>query len=406
MEQGKNMVISALAGAAGGALVLLLVTNSPPAVNENGSLAELPETESVDSPSPDSLVVQAVEKANPAVVSIVVTKDVPIIERYYDELPKGTDPFGDFFGGNFFSPFSFRVPQYRQKGTEKKEVGGGSGFLISADGLIVTNKHVVEQDDVDYTVFMNDGQKYDAVVVARDPSNDLAVIKISGGELPYLELGNSGELKAGQTVIAIGNALAEFRNTVSVGVISGLARSITAGNGLGQSEQLEGVIQTDAAINPGNSGGPLLDLDGKVVGVNVAMAQGSENIGFSLPIDLVKGVIESVKETGRIVRPYIGIRYTPITKALQEVNKLSVNFGVLVVKGETPEELAVIPGSPANKAGIEEGDIILEIDGAKLTEANSLAKAIARKKVGESVKLKILHKGEEREVSIVLEESP
>lgn len=415
MEQGKNLVFSAVAGAVGGALVVLWIINSPAAakffsgsettVGEGGSLASLP-TQKEERQSFDSLVVQAVERANPAVVSIVVTKDVPIIERFYEDAPGGVDPFEDFFGNNFFSPFRFRVPQYRQRGTEEVEVGGGSGFLISNDGLIITNKHVVGEDDVAYTVFMNDGQKYDAQVVARDPSNDLAVIKIEGSNLPYLELGSSDGLKVGQTVIAIGNALAEFRNTVSVGVISGLSRSITAGNGAGQSEQIDEVIQTDAAINPGNSGGPLLDLAGKVIGVNVAMAQGSENIGFSMPVDLVKGVVESVKETGKIVRPYIGIRYTPITKSMQEANNLSVDWGVLVVRGETREELAVVPGSPANKAGIEEGDIILEIDGVRLTEDNSVANVIRKRKVGDSIQLKVLHKGEEKVVTVVLGEAP
>lgn len=415
MEQGKNLLVSAVAGAVAGAVVVLLAVNNPQALPQragggSGSAAEAPDKElpgGSDLALPESRVVRAVEKANPSVVSIVVTKDVPIIERYYEELPGGRpDPFQDFFGGDFFSPFRFRVPQYRQKGTEKKEVGGGSGFLISADGLIITNKHVVEQDDVEYTAFLNDGKKFDASVVARDPSNDLAVIKIEGQEFPYLELGSSSDLKIGQTVIAIGNALGEFRNTVSVGVISGLSRSITAGNGLGQREQLEGVIQTDAAINPGNSGGPLLDLDGAVVGVNVAVARGSQNIGFSLPVDLVKGVVESVKETGRIVRPYIGIRYTPITPAMREANKLPVDYGVLVVKGGAPEELAVVPGSPANKAGIEEGDIVLEIDGVKLTDTNSLANAIRKKEVGETVQLKVLHKGEEKTASVVLGEAP
>lgn len=408
--------MSAVAGAVAGAVVVLLAVSNPQALlpktggGESGPAVETPgETlpGGSDWELQESRVVRAAEKANPSVVSIVVTKDVPIIERYYDELPGNmSDPFQDFFGGGFFSPFSFRVPQYRQKGTEKKEVGGGSGFLVSADGLILTNKHVVEQDDVEYTAFMNDGKKFNASVVARDPSNDLAVIKIEGQEFPYLELGSSNDLKVGQTVIAIGNALGEFRNTVSVGVISGLSRSITAGNGLGQTEQLEGVIQTDAAINPGNSGGPLLDLDGAVVGVNVAVAQGSQNIGFSLPVDLVKGVVESVKEVGRIVRPYIGIRYAPITPAMQEANKLPVGYGVLVMRGETPEELAVVPGSPANKAGIEEGDIILEIDGIKLTDINSLASAIRKKQVGDAIRLKVLHKGEEKTVSVVLGEAP
>ena len=416
MKQGSNVFLNLAGGAIGGALVVLLVVNNPQVTQLFRSEERVEYGDSIDmigeptTEDRESKIITAVEKANPAVVSIVITKDVPIIERYYEEIPGGgADPFGGFFGNGSFSPFSFRVPQYRQNGTEKKEVGGGSGFLISADGLIVTNKHVVNQTDVDYTVLMNDGDKYDAEVVARDPVNDLAIIKIIGAEskeLPFLELGKSSELKVGQTVIAIGNALAEFRNTVSVGVISGLSRSITAGNGLGQSEDLEEVIQTDAAINPGNSGGPLLDLNGQVIGVNVAVVLGSENIGFSLPVDLVSGVIESVKETGRIVRPYLGVRYVAITPLIKEKNMLSVDYGALVLRGETTEDLAVAPGSPADKADIEEGDILLEIDGVRLEGKNSLTNVIKKKRVGDSIKLKILHKGEEKEITITLEELP
>jgi serine protease Do len=418
MNRSSGVFLNLLGGAVGGALVVLMVINNPGIAQlfRSGGSAELDEPqESIFTPTDsvedsESKVVAAVEKSNPAVVSIVITKDVPIIERYYEEVPiNNGDPFANFFGNGSFTPFSFRTPQYRQKGTEKKEVGGGSGFLVSSDGLVVTNKHVVEQDDVEYTVLMNNGEKYTAEVVARDPVNDLAIIKVTGlegKELPFLELGKSNELKVGQTVIAIGNALAEFRNTVSVGVISGLARSITAGNGLGQSEDLEEVIQTDAAINPGNSGGPLLDTNGRVIGVNVAVVLGSENIGFSLPVDLVSGVIESVKETGRIVRPYIGVRYVPITPLIKEKNMLSVDYGALVLRGETTEELAVAPGSPADKANIEEGDILLEIDGIKLEGDNSLASAIKKKRVGDLVVIKLLHKGEEKEATITLEELP
>ncbi len=207
----------------------------------------------------------------------------------------------------------------------------------------------------------------------------------------------------GQSVIAIGNALGEFRNTVSVGVISGLARSITAGDNSGKAEVLDHVIQTDAAINPGNSGGPLLDLKGKVIGVNVAVAQGSQNIGFALPINSVKGAIESVKESGRIIRPYIGIRYAAINAEMKEKNNLTVDYGILVKSGANQNELAVIPGSPADKAGIVENDIVLEVDGVKLDDQTNFASIIREKKIGQVINLKILHKGAEKNVSVVLE---
>lgn len=349
--------------------------------------------------SQESFVVDAVKKTNPAVVSIIISKEVPTYEAYIDPNQQ-QNPFGDLFPG--FPGFNFNVPQYRQKGTEKKDIGGGSGFFVSRDGLIVTNKHVVNQQNVEYTVFTNDGKKHIATVVARDPVLDIALIKIEG-TFPYLTLGNSDSLQVGQSVIAIGNALAEFRNTVSVGVISGLARSVTAGDVSGNTEILDHVIQTDAAINPGNSGGPLLDLSGKVIGVNVAIVQGSQNIGFALPINSVKGAIESVKETGRIVRPYIGIRYVTINAQLKEKNNLTVDYGVLVKSGTNVSELAVIPGSPADKAGIVENDIILEVDGVKLDEKTSLASIIRAKKIGQVINLKILSKGVEKNVSVTLE---
>jgi serine protease Do len=350
--------------------------------------------------SQESFVVDAVKKTNPAVVSIIISKEVPKYETYIDPNQQN-NPFGDMFPG-----FNFNVPQYRQNGTEKKQIGGGSGFFVSGDGLIVTNKHVVDQKDVEYTVFTNDGKKHIATVVARDPVLDIALIKIEGSGFPYLSLGNSDSLEVGQSVIAIGNALGEYRNTVSVGVISGLARSITAGDASGNSEVLDHVIQTDAAINPGNSGGPLLDLSGRVIGVNVAVAQGSQNIGFALPINSVRGAIESVKATGKIIRPYLGLRYVAINAELKDKNNLSVDYGVLVKAGANASELAIIPGGPADKAGLVENDIILEIDGVKLDDKTNFASVIRGKKIGQVINLKILHKGAEKTVPVTLEAAP
>jgi serine protease Do len=345
----------------------------------------------------EGMVVDVVKKTNPAVVSIVITKEVPKYETYVDPNQQN-NPFGDFFPG-----FNFSIPQYRQNGTEKKEIGGGSGFFVTSDGLIVTNKHVVDQAGVEYVVYTNDGKKHAATVVARDPVLDIALVKISGSGFSFLNFGDSDSLQVGHTVIAIGNALAEFRNTVSVGVISGLSRSITAGDNTGKTELLDHVIQTDAAINPGNSGGPLLNLRGEVVGVNVAVAQGSQNIGFALPINSVRGAIDSVKKTGRIIRPYLGVRYVTIDAAMKEKNNLSVDYGVLVKSGATQSDLAVIPGSPADKAGIVENDIILEVDGKKLDENTNLASIIRQKKVGDAIYLKILSKGLQKIVTVILE---
>lgn len=333
-----------------------------------------------------------VEKVNPAVVSIVITKDVPVMEQYF------VNPFGEN------SPFQISIPRYRSKGTQSKEVGGGSGFLISADGYLVTNAHVVNDPAASYTVFLTGGKKYSAKVITLDDVLDIALLKIEESNLPFLEFGNSDQLKLGQSVVAIGNALGEFRNTVSTGVISGLARSITAKDGRAF-ENLDNLIQTDAAINPGNSGGPLIDSVGQVIGVNVAVAQGSENVGFALPANMVKQAVESMKTNGKVVRPFLGIRYLPITSELQKQNQLTVDYGVLVVRGESQTDLAVIPGSPANKAGVVEYDIILEADGQKIDLQHPLASTIRKKKIGDILKLKILHNGVDKDIQITLEES-
>lgn len=399
-NQTGNVVVSVLAGAVGAALVLLLAPQMGwlklPALAPIAAPDGSSQTALVPGSTHEQAVIAAVESASPAVVSIVLTADVPVVERFF------VNPFDDFFERQ--TPFGFQVPQLRQRGTTRQEIGGGSGFLVSSDGLVVTNRHVVARDDVEYTVFTSDGKKHATKVVVRDPALDVAVIKIEGSSFSALELGNSDELTPGQTVIAIGNALAEFQNTVSVGVISGLSRSIVAGDNLGQAELLDEVVQTDAAINPGNSGGPLLNLHGQAVAVNVAVAQGSENIGFAIPINEIAPVVEAAKIGKKISRPFLGVRHIQVTPALKEQESLPVDNGALVVHGSDPSELAVTPGSPADKAGIVENDIILEIDGVKLDEQHSLASQIRKKQVGQSVKLKVLHDGEEREVSTTLAE--
>lgn len=410
MKIDKNIFTSIIAGALGSFLVILvlviLATNFRSQIykyfasdyvesvgDENGKNID---TDSVL--SQESFVISAVKKATPAVVSIIVTKELPVYENYFEQ-----SPFDNFFN---IPDMFFSVPKQRQNGTEKKEVGGGTGFFVTKDGLIVTNRHVVEDEKAEYTVLLSDGKKYDAKVLARDEVLDIAIVKVNGNNFEYLELGDSDSISVGQSVIAIGNALAEFQNSVSVGVISGLSRSLTAGDASGNSELLEHVIQTDAAINPGNSGGPLLDLRGRVVGVNVAVARGSENIGFSLPINSIKSIVESVEQTGKIVRPYVGVRYIQINEQIKEKNNLTVDYGILVMRGESKEDLAVIPGSPADKAGILENDIILEIDGKKLDKEENFALLIREKKAGDTIKLKILSKGTEKTISLKLENIP
>ncbi len=239
--------------------------------------------------SQDELLTQAVAKTSPAVVSIVISKLVQQLEVTY-ENPFANDPF--------FGNLNIRVPVYRQKGTaEQQKVGAGSGFIIRSDGYIITNKHVVADQNADYTVLLSDGSQKKGTVVYRDPTNDFALVKITptvGKKLPVIALADSSTLKLGQSVVAIGNALGEYNNSVSVGIISGLNRTIDASDSSGSVERLTGVIQTDAAINPGNSGGPLLNLDGEAVGVNVATVTGSSNISFSIPVNAIKAKIESL----------------------------------------------------------------------------------------------------------------
>jgi len=241
--------------------------------------------------------------------------------------------------------------------------------------------------------------------LARDALLDIAILKIDGYNFAFLELGDSDNLELGQSVIAIGNALGEFKNTISTGIISGLSRKVTAGDGRGMTELLDKVIQTDAAINPGNSGGPLLNLSGQVVGVNVAVVTGASNIGFALPINSVKSVISSVRKTGSIVRPYMGIRYVSITPELKIKNNLTMDYGILVQKGKDNTEPAVIPGSPAQKAGILENDIILMINGKKMDEDQNFAYLIREKKIGDKLTLYILSNGVYKTVTVVLEKS-
>jgi len=346
-------------------------------------------------------VIDAVKKASPAVVSITISKYVPIVEQCpynpFDNLPQDFQKFFGDGGGTFSTPCDTGKKQLQ-------EVGGGSGFIISPNGLILTNKHVVSDTKASYTVFTNDGKKYSATVLARDPSQDLAVVKIEAANLPTVELGDSGQLELGQTAIAIGNALGEYRNTVSTGVVSGLSRTVTAGGaGLGQ-ETIQGVIQTDAAINPGNSGGPLLNLRGQVIGINTAMASGAQSIGFAIPINRAKKDIESVKANGEIQMAFLGVRYIMVTPDMAKKEKLPVDYGALVRGGS--DSPAVQPKSPADKAGLKAEDIILEVDGKKIDTDNLLIDVISQKNVGQSVALKINRGGEEITVTATLEKRP
>ncbi|MGB2762540.1 MAG: trypsin-like peptidase domain-containing protein [Minisyncoccales bacterium] len=336
-----------------------------------------------------SPIIKIVKNACPAVITIVISKDLPKIDGFY-MLP---------FGGQ-----NFVVPKIENNKKQKTKIGGGSGFIISADGLILTSQHVVGDPQAEYTIVLEPKKKYLAKVLARDPLNDIAILKIEAKNLPFLELGDSNQIELGQTVIAIGNALGEFHDTVSTGVVSGLSRTITAFNNIAQqTESLRGLIQTDAAINPGNSGGPLVDIKGNVIGINTAMVAMAQNIGFAIPINYAKKDLEEVKKYGKIKRPFLGVRYILLNKELSEKNKLPVGYGALIVR-ETLGESAVIKESAAGKAGLKEFDIILECNNKKITTDNPLSSILQKHKIGEQVEFKILRDKKEILIKVMLEE--
>lgn len=345
----------------------------------------------------EQAIIDAAKNVSPSVVSIVISKNMPTYETQY------INPFGDMPG------FDIQIPQYVQKGSKLQQVGAGSGFIVSEQGLVLTNRHVVSDKNAEYTVFTNDGKKYKAKVLALDPipANDLALVKIEeadGVKFKPVTIGDSSGIQIGQTAIAIGNALGQFRNTVSVGIVSGLGRTISASDQVGSmSETLEDIIQTDAAINSGNSGGPLVNLKGEVIGINTAMAQGAQTIGFAIPINLAKRDIDQVAKTNKISYPFLGVRYVLLNSETKEKYKTSVDYGALVLKG-TKGEPAITADSPAQEAGIKENDIILEINTEKIFTENSMSKIIRKYNPGDKVTLKILRDGKEINVNATLSE--
>lgn len=331
----------------------------------------------------ESVITKVVEDVSPSVVTVSVVRSRQI---------------GKIFEIDPFDPFDvFRQKQSPSQQPAVQDIG--SAFIVSSEGLIVTNKHVVSDTDIKYRVIAADDKEYNVEKIYRDPSNDLAIIKINppadGSELHPVEMGDSDKIKVGQMAIAIGTALGEFRNTVTTGVISGLGRGITAGGPFeDNAERLDNVIQTDAAINPGNSGGPLLNSSGQVIGVNVAISSEGQNIGFALPINVVKNVLsEFNKSGGKFERPYLGVRYRMITKDL-------------AIQYEVPEGAyvqEVIEKSPADEAGIQAEDVIIKIDGVKVTEGNGgLAKIIAGKKINDKVSVEIWRDGDTKTVQITV----
>lgn len=366
-----------------GILILVLIvgekTGFLPTVSNPKNPPDV-QTKTYELGSEESVITKVVEESLPSVVTVGIRK-----------VTTTSDSF-QFNPLNPFQPFQ-QVPGQ----TQKIEQNIGSGFVISENGLIITNKHVVSDTQSSYQILTNDKKKYDVTKIYRDPLNDLAILKINATGLRPLKLGDSSHLKLGQLAIAIGTPLGQFTNTVTSGIVSGLGRGITAGSPFeGFVEKLDNVIQTDAAISPGNSGGPLLNSNGQVIGVNTALAQEGQNLGFAIPVNLVKEIIDNFnKHGGTFERPYIGVRYKMIDKQTAVLNDLVQ--GAYIVQ--------VIQNSPADKAGLQDEDIIIEFDGKKITgdTDQALTLLLDNKRIGDVVQLKIWRNGNIMNKNLTLE---
>lgn len=334
----------------------------------------------------ESVTIDIVKNEGPSVVTIA---------EQIRESDNSNSPFD-------FGPFSFFNTPRQVEPTPSEPQSIGSGFIIDKDGLVLTNKHVVSDTAGTYQIITSTDKKYKVSKIYRDPLNDVALLKIepsenAGNTLKPITLGDSSNLQVGQYVIAIGTALGEFKNTVTTGVVSGLGRGITAGSPFeGSVERLDNVIQTNAAINPGNSGGPLLNSSGQVIGVNTAVSQAGQNIGFAIPINVIKDSLKNFNDTGKFERPYLGVMYKVISKNLAILNDLP--------EGAYVQQ--VVSGSPADKAGIKSGDVIIKIDNNKINDKQQVSELIAKKKVGDTIIITLFREEKTLEIKVVLESAP
>ena len=342
---------------------------------DEDSIRDTDTTRSSMAESFQDILARTVQDIAPSVVSIVIKKDLVIYR---------SDPWGFF---------------QQPAGTVRRQVWGGSGFFVTTDGTLITNKHVVSDRDAEYTIILSDGTEYNARVLALDPINDLAVMKITDWDQAFTPLKiieNTDEIQVWEFAIAIGNALAEFQNSVSLGIVSGKDRAIEA-----QGESLSGLIQTDAAINPGNSWGPLLDLDWRVMGVNTAIVNGSNGIWFSIALtqDRIDYMLESIAQDGRIKRPFIGINYIQNSPWIAAELWLKSEYWAYIID----EPNSIVEWSSADQSGLEPGDIILEIDEKKIDGQITLGSIVQNAIPGEILNLKVLKKSwEEKNIELEL----
>ncbi len=315
------------------------------------------------------------EEVSPAVVNVFTTQ---VVKAHPFPLPP------DIFGDDFFRFFFGNVPP-----REFKRRSLGSGFIISRDGFIVTNYHVVK-NATEVRVVLKDGTEYKAKIYGTDPKTDIALLKIDpkGRDLPTVKLGDSDKLKVGEWVLAIGNPFG-LSYTVTAGIVSAKGRVIGEG-------PYDDFIQTDASINPGNSGGPLVNMDGEVVGINTAIIKNAQGIGFAIPINLAKNVIEQLKEHGKVIRGWLGVYIQDVRPSLAEAMKLPVKHGAIITK--------VIPKSPADKAGLKQGDVIIEYNGREVKDSHQLSILVSNTKPGTRVKIKIIRDGKEKTLRVKIGE--
>ncbi len=344
-------------------------------------------------------LIAIIKKLMPSVVSIMISKHLADVEKDM------AHQFYSFFPGMHRVPQKkFKIPDFMVDSRGMVQVGGGSGFVVDQNGLVLTNKHVISDPQAEYTVTMNDGRKFPAQILTRDPINDVAILKIQATALPAVFMGDAAKLELGQNVVAIGNALGIFKNTVSQGIVSGLSRSISAkADPKSAPQEMRGLIQTDAAINPGNSGGPLVTSDGLAIGINSAIVFGAQNIGFAIPINAARRDLDDLNKFGRIRRPLLGVRYIVLDENLQHKMKLPVDYGAYIVN-ETPHDHGVVPGSPADKAGLKEKDIVLEVNDAKVDRDHPIQDYLEDMSVGDVMNLLVLRGDKKLNVRVVLAE--